>query len=669
MLSARSQQLKATVFVGLACLLVFWTYAPALNGLPIWDDNEALFNYPLIASPLSSYKRIWFSHQAPDFWPLHYSWFFQAYRWWGANTLPYHISNIVLHIGNAMLWACLLKMLRVSYAWVIALVFALHPANTEAVAWIVQFKTLASSLLCLTSWLLFLKFLRRSEQSTRSTSWMLYSSSLGLFAASLLTKSSVIFAPIAQCALTFLVTRDLKRTIKINIPFLLLAVASGYIAVTWYAPDNALPPGEHLDLGPFSERIARLGWNFWFYVRQALWPTTIAFIYPKVKLLPGEFVNYAPTIVAVMLPAFAFSLRHRFGLGPFAAILYYGLALAPALGFYGIYFMRFADVADHWQYMALIAPLALSVNAVSKIRVHEYLKVTAILVTTLTLALTTHTEARHFSDEESIWHQTLVHNPDSWLAHNNLGKVLMAQGNHAEAISHYKAALAVKPDFRDAMNNLGAVYIEQNNLSEAITILERTVAVWPQFAAARSNLGVALTRSGEFGKAAEHLRRATELAPEDASYHKNLGYTLHRLRQTDAAIESYQRAIALAPRVDFYSDLGQLLREARRPDDAIKALTSALALDPNHGLAMANLGFVYMTQARLDDALVWLRRAAAASPKLASVHLALATCLAEAGDLGAAAGELDLARKLDPQQPGTTEVARRIEELQTAKDN
>ncbi|MBM4252404.1 MAG: tetratricopeptide repeat protein [Deltaproteobacteria bacterium] len=659
--SARLQLLKAAVFASLMGAICLWIYAPALHGLPIWDDNEALFQYPLIASPFSSLSRIWFSHQAPDFWPLHYSWFFKAYRWWGLDTYPYHLTNVVLHTCNALLWAALLRTLRLPLAWICAVIFAVHPVNTEAVAWIVQFKTLASSCLCLASWLTFLKFLTCAEQVSQRARMSMYFGSMLLFGAALLTKSAVVFAPLVQAAATWVITRDLRRSIKLSTPFFILALVSGVIAVTWYAPDHLLPAGEHLNLGPLSERIARAGWNFWFYLKQALWPTQIAFIYPKIILNSASLPYYLPTMLAALLPFGAWALRRRLGYGPFAGVLYYGVALAPALGIYGIYFMRFAFVADHWQYMALIAPITAVVNTAARILRLKLITWPVLGIVTLTLALMTRSEARHFVDEEAIWQQTLVHNPDSWLAHNNLGKVLMGQSKLPEAERHYLAALAAKPDFRDAINNLGAVYIAQGRLAEAVNILERAVVIWPDFAAARSNLGVALTRSGDYAAALVHLKRATELAPEDASYHKNLGFTEHRLHQVDGAIASYERAIALAPKADLYSDLGQLLREAKRHDDAIKALSTALLLDPRHGLAMANLGFVYMTQMRLNDALHWLRRAAAASPDSASVQLALASCLVEAGELSEAAAALKLARQIAPEQPGTADVARRIE--------
>lgn len=655
--------------------LSWWMYTPAMNGAPIWDDNEALFNYPLISSPFSTVARIWLSHQAPDFWPLHYTWFWYAYRWWGTWTFPYHLTNIILHALNTTLIAAILRRLKTPGALFCALLFCVHPVSTEAVAWIVQFKTLASTALCWGSWLAFLAYLERVPRtdnqtvkdkvqnqitSTRAQVYLPYALSLLLFVAALLTKSAVIFSPIILATAAFATLRSWRSTTLKLAPFFAAAMISGIAAASWYAPDAALPLGETLDLGPFYLRLARAGWNFWFYLKQAMWPSEIAFIYPKLDLGSASLWTYLPSLTAVALPLVAWWGRRRWGWAVPAAVCYYGLALAPVIGIYGIYFMRFADVADHWQYIAIIAPIYLVVQLGVTLQVPNSVKLTAVCALIGFFAHKTQQQAAVYQSEKIIWTDTLKRNPKSWLAHNNLGKILLAEQNFSEAEIHFQSALKLKPDFRDAFNNLGASYIEQNILDEALRTLQHTVKLWPDYAAARSNLGVALTRLGRFDEAAIHLRRASELAPEDASYHKNLGYTQQRLRQLDASIASYRRAVSLSPRPDYYSDLGQILREAGYLDDAVAALQQALRLQPNHGLAMANIGFIAMARGDLKLALRWLEQATVASPDSAMIHLAFASCLLEAGDHAEAAKQLSAAQAIDPATPGAADLAARL---------
>jgi len=662
-------------FFASALGLSWWMYTPALNGAPIWDDNEALFNYPLISSPFSTVARIWLSHQAPDFWPLHYTWFWYAYRWWGTWTFPYHLTNIILHALNTTLIAAILRRLKTSGALFCALLFCVHPVSTEAVAWIVQFKTLASTTFCLGSWLAFLAYLERTphahhdkEQKKCSVEvtashariYLPYALSLLLFVAALLTKSAVIFSPIILTTAAFVTLHSWRRTTFTVAPFFAAAMISGIAAASWYAPDAALPLGETLDLGPLYLRLARAGWNFWFYLKQALWPSEIAFIYPKLDLGSASPWTYLPSLAAVALPLVAWWGRRRWGWAVPAAVCYYGLALAPVIGIYGIYFMRFADVADHWQYMAIIAPIYLVVQLGMKLPVPNSVKLMAVCALSGFFAHKTQQQAAVYQSEKTIWSDTLQRNPKSWLAHNNLGKILLAEQNFSEAEIHFQSALKLKPDFRDAFNNLGASYIEQNILDEALRTLQHTVKLWPEYAAARSNLGVALTRLGRLGEAAVHLRRASELAPEDASYHKNLGYTQQRLRQLDASIASYRRAVSLSPRPDYYSDLGQILREAGYLDDAVAALQQALRLQPNHGLAMANIGFIAIARGDLKSALRWLEQATVASPDSAMIHLAFASCLLQAGDHAEAAKQLSAALAIDPATPGAADLMTKL---------
>ena len=670
----RSLGFWLALFAG-AVSLSWWMYVPALNGAPIWDDNEALFNYPLISSPFSTVARIWFSHQAPDFWPLHYTWFWYAYRWWGTWTFPYHLINIILHALNTTLIAAILRRLKTPGALFCALLFCVHPVNTEAVAWIVQFKTLASTTFCLGSWLAFLAYLERiphanhdkrqkqlSVEVTASYAriYLPYALSLLLFIAALLTKSAAIFSPIMLTTAAFVTFRSWRSTTFTVAPFFAAAIISGIAAASWYAPDTALPLGETLDLGPLSLRLARAGWNFWFYLRQAIWPSEIAFIYPKLDLDSASPRTYLPSLAAVALPLVAWWGRHRWGWAVPAAVCYYGLALAPVIGIYGIYFMRFSDVADHWQYLAILAPIYLVVQLGLRLPIPNSVKLAAVCALIGFFVHKTQQQAAVYQSEKVIWSDTLRRNPKSWLAHNNLGKILLAEQNFSEADIHFQSALKLKPDFRDAFNNLGASYIKQNLLDEALRTLQHTVKLWPEYAAARSNLGVALTRLGRFNEATAHLRRASELAPEDASYHKNLGYTQQRLGQLDASIASYRRAVSLSPRPDYYSDFGQVLREAGYLDDAVAALEQALHLQPNHGLAMANIGFIAMARGDLKTALHWLEQATVASPESATIHLAFASCLIESGNRNEASMQLAAALAIDPATPGATNLAARL---------
>src|SRR5208337_3760621 len=101
-------------------------------------------------------------------------------------------------------------------------------------------------------------------------------------------------------------------------------------------------------------------------------------------------------------------------------LAYFVVMLLPVLGFLNIYFMRYSLVADHWQYFAIIGPIALAAAIIRK----------PVLAAALLLALgaLTWKQCGMYANVETLWQTTLRLNPDCWLAHNNLGHSFFQQG-------------------------------------------------------------------------------------------------------------------------------------------------------------------------------------------------------------------------------------------------
>ena len=140
----------------------------------------------------------------------------------------------------------------------------------------------------------------------------------------------------------------------------------------------------------------------------------------------------------------------RWRRGPLAALLFFVLTLFPALGFFNVYPFRFSFVADHFQYLACIGPLALAAaglttgfNQLGKWRSLWTPALGGLLLAIL--GLLTWRQCRMYADVESLWRTTLARNPDCWMAHNNLGLTLVGQGHWEEAVQHYERALQLNP--------------------------------------------------------------------------------------------------------------------------------------------------------------------------------------------------------------------------------
>ena len=117
--------------------------------------------------------------------------------------------------------------------------------------------------------------------------------------------------------------------------------------------------GPEFDFSP-ADRLLIAGRALWFYAGKLAWPTALCHVYPRWKIVDTDITQWLYPVSAVALLAVLWLLRRRIGRGPLAATLIFAGVLAPVLGFFNIYYMRFSFVADHFQYHASVALIALA---------------------------------------------------------------------------------------------------------------------------------------------------------------------------------------------------------------------------------------------------------------------------------------------------------------------
>jgi hypothetical protein len=164
-------------------------------------------------------------------------------------------------------------------------------------------------------------------------------------------------------------------------------------------------------------------------------------IYPRWQIDPAQLRQDLFPIGAVAVLVGLFVLRRRLGRGPFAAVLIFFLALAPASGSFNVFFMRYSFVQDHFQYfasMSLIALLAASITLALRRVTGDRRPLLAIRFVVPALILTalgtaTWRQAGMYRDSETLYRTTLAKNPGAWMAHFNLGHLLLAPGQIDDA--------------------------------------------------------------------------------------------------------------------------------------------------------------------------------------------------------------------------------------------
>ncbi len=502
------------IFIGVA-------YFPAVRGQFIWDDNLLVAGNQLVHAPDGLY-RLWFTTEPSDYWPLTNSTFWIEWRLWENNPVGYHFTNLLLHFASALLLWKILAKLSIPGAYLAALLFAVHPVNVESVAWIAQRKNTLAMLFFLLSILSYLRDLegpRTTDDGPPKHRW--YGLSLLAFVLAMLSKGSVAILPVVLLLIVWwqrgrIALRDLGRTV----PFFLVAGALTGVNI-WFQTHG----GEAIRTASIPERLIGAGAIIWFYWSKALVPIDLSFVYPQWQIDLSDWLWWLPALAALAVTAALGWLAHRrrsdWARALLFSWLFFCVALLPVLGLTDVYFMKFALVADHYQYIAIIAVVALIAAgcsvwyrcATSAGRRGAIIAAGALVVS---FAWTSHQQSRLYVDPTTLYVATLKSNPNCWLIHVNLGKEFLVAGRRADAIRQFEQAVQIKPDLAEAHNNLGRTLLDAGSVPQAISHLEEALRLKPDYADAHSNLANALAVVGRTQEAKQHFQRALQLKPDCA---------------------------------------------------------------------------------------------------------------------------------------------------------
>jgi len=600
----------ALVLLFLATLVV---YIPAIRGDYIWDDDYYVTHNDTLTS-VEGLGRIWFEVGATvQYYPLVFTTFWLEYRLWELDPTGYHVVNILLHAGSAVLLFFVLRRLSVRAALVAAAVFALHPVHVESVAWITERKNVLSGFFYMSSLLLYLRFAGIGDNdSADKRPWGLYVASLILYGCALLSKTVTCSLPAAILLLLWWKCKRLAASdIVPLLPMFAVGLALG-LTTAWVEREHVGATGAMWTFSAF-DRLLIAGRALWFYAAKLVWPVGLSFNYAKWHIDDTVWWQYLFPFFASLLVVALWRLRSRIGKGPLVAALLFGGTLFPALGFVDIYPMRFSFVADHFQYLASIAFTTLLVVAAShgmdrfigrapaRARAgsdahHGYPGGRVVAATVLVvLAVLTWRQAGVYRNQETLWHDTLKKNPTSWMAHNNLGTFLSDRGRTDEAFDHFESALKLRDDYVLAHKNLGDLLMMRGHLAEAESQFRRANELEPRYADAYSSLGVCLSQQGRLDEAIAALRKSVEVKPGYTAGYINLGLTLAGLRRFEEAVAAYRQAVESNPAsAEAYFNMGNALQSLMRTDEAIAAYKNAIRIKPDYADAYFNMGNAYL---------------------------------------------------------------------------
>ncbi|HTQ38338.1 MAG TPA: tetratricopeptide repeat protein [Pirellulales bacterium] len=643
--------------------MVGLAYAPAFRGRYVLDDDVYVTGNSALRSA-DGLRRIWFEPgSVPDYYTLVYSTFWVEYHLWGLAPLGYHAVNIALHAISAVLLWRLLVRLCVPGAWLAAAIFAVHPVCVESVAWIAERKNTLSLLFGLASMLCYLRFepIENSPSPARSMAetpckfrWRYYAAALVLFALALLSKTQVVALPAVLLVLYWWKRGSIGwRTVIPLTPFFLLGFALAAVTVWIETVYNGASAAD--GAASLLERILIAGRALWFYPSKLIWPNPLTFINPRWTIDANVWWQYLFPLAAVTVLAVFWLARGKIGRGPLAAALIFAGLLLPVLGFCNVCYQRFSFVADHFQYHAAAALIALITATGWKIAgrwtaiwARKMAQAAAVAIVGVFMLLSWQ-QSRLYGSAEVLYRDTLTKNPDCWLAYNNLGNALEQAGRVDEAIAEYQAALQLKPDYAEAHVNLGTALAESNQTELAIEQYRQALTLKPNYAQAHNHLGVALAKAGQSQQALAEYQEALRLNPNDADAHNNWGTLLLDTGKRQAALEHFQAALLIdADDAAAHSNLGNALQQLGRTHEAMEQFAEALQLNPNLAEAHNLLGAAWVSTGHVPQAIQQYQLAVQLKPNYAEAHFNLGIALVGCGQPAAAIEHFQEVLRLSP---------------------
>ena len=331
-------------------LAVMAAYYPAWHGGMLWDDDGHITRSDLRSA--AGLGRIWFDLKATQqYYPVVHSVFWLQHRLWGDDMLGYHLVNIILHGLSAFLIAVILQRLSVPGAWLAAVIFALHPVHVESVAWVTELKNTLSGVLYLSAMLVYLRF----DQARKRH---LYAGALALFVLALLSKTVTATLPAALLVIFWWRRGRLewRRDVRPLVPFFVIGAAGGLL--TAYVERTLIGAQGAEFQFTIVERCLIAGRAIWFYLGKLFLPINLMFIYPRWQVSQAVWWQYLYPAGVLVLLAALWRMRKR-SRAPLAAMLLFCGTLFPVLGFFNVFPFRFSFVADHFQYLASMAVIAL----------------------------------------------------------------------------------------------------------------------------------------------------------------------------------------------------------------------------------------------------------------------------------------------------------------------
>jgi hypothetical protein len=461
----RAFQLSSeTIAVGLVCVAAAAIYlslirAPFLS----WDDDRNIAANPYYLH--LGWWRLWLAPYFGMFVPVTSSaWAALLYSSDGA-AWSFRAFNVALHVANTVLvWRLIVVLAprvapdssgaRRSSATALAVaIFALHPLQSAAVAWISGGRDLLAATFGLGALILLARESRRS-----------YAIATLLFAAGLLSKPSIAALPLAVIVFVAMFERARLRLAAMMMAGWILLVAAVAIGTAVVQSDMVAAQSSLLERPLIVLDAAG------FYLGKLAWPASLSVDYGRTPAWLGtHLVAAIPTVAALLAAVIVvwWSAKRR---GEYRIAALWLVLIAPVLGAVPFAFQRISTVADHYAYFPMVIVALVAFLTVKNVVTNRWVGWATAGVFALVASLATWQRVAVWRSDEALFTDALAKNPSSFVALNNLAKSACTHADFARGLDLAERALRLQPTETPALVNKAYCLYHSGEMVEVVEL-------------------------------------------------------------------------------------------------------------------------------------------------------------------------------------------------------
>jgi hypothetical protein len=425
----------------------------------------------------------------------------------GPEPFMYHVTNILIHLIASCLVYKLLRTLTYAKdtSFFVSLIFVVHPALTQAVAWIPGRNDSLMTIFVLASFITFIQYVQSKKV-------LQYVFCLIFFTCALFTKETALVIPIIFFLYLFANGFMTKRIV--------MGVGSGFLVsgICWailrhFALKNPIPMTTQdmiqsvVNNAPAS--IQLLG--------KSLFPFNLS-VLPIIQDTTFVWGLVATTVViALLIVEFIFyhesRRKHLLMMG--FGLIWFFIFLFPS-------FIRpnptvIADFIEHRLYLPIIGLIIFLMESQIALlleRIPGDIRYGIGIILILLFSVITLVHSSNFANRLIFWRNAAETSPHSPLAQRNLGAMYFLEKEYGLAETYFKKSLALNKDEQMAHNNLGLIYMNQGKFVQAEREYRQELTVNPEYDNVHFNLGLLYYRMGRTQDAVQLWRQTLQINPE-----------------------------------------------------------------------------------------------------------------------------------------------------------